>query len=476
MSKTGRNDPCPCGSGKKYKKCCLKKMTASVSSLTWQKMRRTEGELADILIAHAQKYYTLDVLTEAWREFMVWTHTDIPKNPGLDFETIFMPWFLYNWIPDNEDLEGDYNLPEMSIAMHYLNKRGQKIDSFERRFIEEVCSQPFSFFLVTDVDPGKKLFLKDLLLQREIEVHERTGSKAEAKNTILFARIMTMDNHSIILGNSTTGIPPSYLHYFIDLRESFNEQGETLDKEVLLEDDLEIREIFLDICEELDNPQLPQLRNADGDKLEPTKLYYTLNCSPYEAVVRLASLSFGHTDDIISDGKFNKQGELQSIIFPWLKKTKDNTVLGDITIDGDQLIIGVNSRERAETIKRKITRRLGKLALFQHATIESLEKLLEDQQNNPPANLNSHQQEHQELMQSPEVEAFLKEKAEQHWKDWIDTPLPALKNQTPREAAKTKIGRERLEALFIQFERHDQQGPQPFAPDLKKLRQSIGMD
>src|SRR5262249_59879887 len=23
--KTGRNDPCPCGSGKKYKKCCLSK-------------------------------------------------------------------------------------------------------------------------------------------------------------------------------------------------------------------------------------------------------------------------------------------------------------------------------------------------------------------------------------------------------------------------------------------------------------------
>jgi uncharacterized protein len=23
--KVGRNDPCPCGSGKKYKKCCLNK-------------------------------------------------------------------------------------------------------------------------------------------------------------------------------------------------------------------------------------------------------------------------------------------------------------------------------------------------------------------------------------------------------------------------------------------------------------------
>lgn len=26
MKKTGRNDPCPCGSGKKFKKCCANKM------------------------------------------------------------------------------------------------------------------------------------------------------------------------------------------------------------------------------------------------------------------------------------------------------------------------------------------------------------------------------------------------------------------------------------------------------------------
>ncbi|MCI5052628.1 MAG: SEC-C domain-containing protein [Simkaniaceae bacterium] len=37
MTKPGRNDPCPCGSGKKYKKCCgakqgPKKIYASVLS------------------------------------------------------------------------------------------------------------------------------------------------------------------------------------------------------------------------------------------------------------------------------------------------------------------------------------------------------------------------------------------------------------------------------------------------------------
>ena len=28
MTTTGRNEPCPCGSGKKYKKCCMDKDTA----------------------------------------------------------------------------------------------------------------------------------------------------------------------------------------------------------------------------------------------------------------------------------------------------------------------------------------------------------------------------------------------------------------------------------------------------------------
>lgn len=34
MSKTGRNDPCPCGSGKKYKKCCMDKDQADMRART----------------------------------------------------------------------------------------------------------------------------------------------------------------------------------------------------------------------------------------------------------------------------------------------------------------------------------------------------------------------------------------------------------------------------------------------------------
>ena len=30
--KIGRNDPCPCGSGKKYKKCCLKRGVTEITA------------------------------------------------------------------------------------------------------------------------------------------------------------------------------------------------------------------------------------------------------------------------------------------------------------------------------------------------------------------------------------------------------------------------------------------------------------
>jgi tetratricopeptide (TPR) repeat protein len=47
MDKTGRNDPCPCGSGKKYKKCCLPKHEAAERErLAEEQARRDERAAA----------------------------------------------------------------------------------------------------------------------------------------------------------------------------------------------------------------------------------------------------------------------------------------------------------------------------------------------------------------------------------------------------------------------------------------------
>ena len=35
LVKAGRNDPCPCGSGKKYKKCCIEKFNNAYRVIRW---------------------------------------------------------------------------------------------------------------------------------------------------------------------------------------------------------------------------------------------------------------------------------------------------------------------------------------------------------------------------------------------------------------------------------------------------------
>ena len=47
MAKAGRNDPCHCGSGKKYKKCCQpKEQAAEHAELVKEQLRREEARRA----------------------------------------------------------------------------------------------------------------------------------------------------------------------------------------------------------------------------------------------------------------------------------------------------------------------------------------------------------------------------------------------------------------------------------------------
>jgi tetratricopeptide (TPR) repeat protein len=52
MAKTGRNDPCHCGSGKKYKRCCLEKDSAAASALAQ----------AEAAAAHSRREVLLDAI------------------------------------------------------------------------------------------------------------------------------------------------------------------------------------------------------------------------------------------------------------------------------------------------------------------------------------------------------------------------------------------------------------------------------
>ncbi len=70
----------------------------------------------------------------------------------------------------------------------------------------------------------------------------------------------------------------------------------------------------------------------------------------------------------------------------------------------------------------------------------------------------------------------LREHMASHWEAWLDEPIPALRDQTPREAARTPLGRELLEALLHDYEWSSQRQPDAFfGPDVAALRRKLGM-
>ena len=483
MLKIGRNDPCPCGSGKKYKKCCLYKAASPVASLGRRKLRRVESELVSALMKHAEKYYGPGAMYEAWGEFTLWDETPIDVELEPELDTLFVPWFLFNWIPDNTELDEDERYPDLQVARHYLEHSSAHIDSYKHQFIAEACSQPFSFFMVTGVAPGKQLTLRDLLLQREVTVQELEASTTLDKGAILYARTITLDDCSVMLGCGMAVIPPSYIDDFIATREEFAAVCPGFGKDYLFENDLQLREMYFEIRDLALNPLPPELQNSDGEPLQLTTLNYDLNCTPIEALTALASLALVESAaELEQTGELDQHGKLVSVEFPWLKKGNEqhesweSTVLGNIIIDGAELSINVNSQERAYTIKRKIERRLGNRAQFRDQEILPVDEMLEEMQNRPPdEKAEAAKQKDKELAALPEAQEMLKGMAEQHWESWLDKPIPALRHETPREAAKTATGRERLEALFWDYEWRAT-ADNALEPDIPRLKKTLGME
>jgi len=95
--KTGRNDPCPCGSAKKYKHCCLGAQPLSEQSV-WQRQHDVSERLTADLLHFAERRFG-DDLFDAWCDFNL---EDFPPpiDQVRDEGNIFMPYFLFLWDPE----------------------------------------------------------------------------------------------------------------------------------------------------------------------------------------------------------------------------------------------------------------------------------------------------------------------------------------------------------------------------------------
>ena len=91
MTTVGRNDPCPCGSGRKFKHCCLRIQDGEDTLRV--RLRSAEGALVPALFSYAAQEFGNEFFEEAWDEFLLWT--DVPedfehsKEFGTTFDQLF---------------------------------------------------------------------------------------------------------------------------------------------------------------------------------------------------------------------------------------------------------------------------------------------------------------------------------------------------------------------------------------------------
>jgi hypothetical protein len=491
MAKIGRNDPCPCGSGKKYKHCCYGKEApaftpedAWTEDPEWYKIRLTESEVIEGILDFGVEQYGADFLPEAIAEFGIWGEYPVDEH---HLETIFLPWVAFNWIPETVEIgPSGLAIPEQPLGLHCLDENEGRLGAYQQAFIRTACAQPFCFFAVTDVLAGKSLGLRDIFLDRMFTVKEAKASTRLRRGDIIFARVVPLDGQAIVVGMAPIVIPPRELTRLLDIRDGLKrdmrEEGFEFNLESLLEWDLEMRAIYLSAAEFIANPPRPELQNTDGDPISFVKLYFDLGCSPQEAFDSLRSLAL-YQEGILEDATRDENGKLVEVRFDWMRKGNkkhkswDNTVLGSLEIKGNALTAEVNSEKRAKKIQSEIAKRLGKRANFKRAVHESADaKLAELEAQSGSTAFEQSLREQEEFASRTEVQAIVKAQMEAHWEGWYNEPVPALQNKTPLEAARTKAGRERLEALLLDFELKNEEVSQPYLRvDINAMRKKLGL-
>lgn len=451
--KIGRNAPCPCGSGKKYKKCCLDKNVTPPETLHYRRLSKALDELMPKLIDHGLSVFGETLYGIAMDEFLGWPDPDeMPDGEAIErLQMLFWPWLVFNWEFDSLDFEDSVlDFPEEeTIAEHYSESQGIDRHSLGGQLIHATNRIPYSFLEIIAVQAGESVQILDVLTGAEMHVQENLGSKMLSRGDIVYGRVVQVDGVGMILGLSAIVLPARVKPQLIELRRSLSGGRKKLTRDDLYDWDLEIRQYFLSMDRALHT--LPELRNTDDDLMEYHKLIYDVESADL-AVEKLASLCTTETvGDIRAAADKDKDGKVHRATFDWnrhgnpIHKGMPNTVLGHIEINDSRLTVTVNSAQRAATIQQEIEKRLGSAARLRLDEISDLEALMKAGDKRPHTE--------NELMDHPEVQQHIGQMLKAHWDNWVHQKIPALGGKTPKQAVRTADGREAVEALLLDAEK-----------------------
>src|SRR5260370_26189008 len=201
--KIGRNDSCPCGSGRKYKRCCLGRQSAAYS-LRAEQWNASDELTQDMMSLAARKFGSQ--IQVAWQDFHL-TGLPVPYDPDSHEQQIFMPYFLFHWDPQKSRTGKRANRRGGIVRRWYELERAGTLSDMDRLILEQATTQPVSFWEVLWSEAGEGFGLRDILIGMETQGIERSAFRALQKGDIIYGQVWHVQAISIVGCNGPVRIP-----------------------------------------------------------------------------------------------------------------------------------------------------------------------------------------------------------------------------------------------------------------------------
>jgi hypothetical protein len=144
--------------------------------------------------------------------------------------------------------------------------------------------------------------------------------------------------------------------------------------------------------------------------------------------------------------------------------------IGTIIIEEKRVVFETTSKKRAERARDELPRVFGAAVKFRAISYEDVEQAIK----RAPKTTRRKEPD----IPIEEQREMLGEYYESYYRKWLDQPVPALGNRTPRRAAKLKTQRPKLVALLKDFESHSerQRRSGEIAYDFRWMWEELGLN
>jgi hypothetical protein len=342
--KTGRDIPCSGGG--------LHVGTATDErAQAWRRIRRALEGYATAIVQFIGESYGRDSVQNAWREFTIGSSDQfLGDDPNAE---LFFSWLFHRWSPEPAGAHkiGDESCYGVPPTRAYLARNASDLDPLQRRYLEACLTACFSFYEILECRPHIGFRARDVLMGSEVEVSEGLASTSLQNGDIVFAQIVSIDGTAMMEAISPFSFPPTLKTGLSALCQHRKWDGRA---------DLALRRLYFRLLESYHTPPLPEVRNTDGEVIEPQVLHFDIG-SPQRAFDSLAPLALGTTrQDQLKMAKIGAEGELREATIPWLEPIHskayglETVLMGYIHIRGRKLVVEVSSARRAKTFRQLI--------------------------------------------------------------------------------------------------------------------------